>query len=77
MPLSHTDKPLYQYQSKLPLTHLSGDENDLSIKPFFHDNPATPTFIGFNNKSGIKNKGELFEFEHNTEVVYFDTKKDD
>ena len=56
---------------------MSGDESSLGVKPFFNDNPMTPTLSGMSSKNIGKTKWQLFDFEHNTEVVYFDTKKGD
>lgn len=36
---------------------MSGDDSSLGVKPFFNDNPMTPTLSGMSNKNIGKGKG--------------------
>jgi hypothetical protein len=55
-PISHPDKTIFSKESKEPYYQMLGDDSSLGVKPFFHENPMTPTFSGMSDKNIEKGK---------------------
>ena len=55
-PTSHPDKTSFSKESKESYSQMPGDNLSLGVKPFFHENPMTPTLSGMSSKNIGKGK---------------------